>query len=125
MVGPTKEGLRKGASEMTVEYTRYRITKEQQPAFEKAYQSARQYLEMSPHCIGYELTHCTEEPERYVLRIEWVSAEEHLKSFRNEPNFKSFLGLVQPFIPNIEEMQHYDLTNVVGKGGAKTRNAVA
>ena len=98
---------------MVVEYTRYRISKDRQPAFEQAYQSAQQYLQASPHCISYEMSHCTEEQEPYVLGIEWVSAEEHLQGFRKEPNFKSFFSLVQPFVPSIEEMQHYELTEVV------------
>jgi hemoglobin len=103
---------------MIVEYTRYRITQERQKAFEQAYQSAQQYLQASPHCLRYELTHCTEEPERYVLRIEWVSEERHLQGFRKEPNFQSFFALVKPYFSNIEEMQHYELTEVVGNGSA-------
>jgi quinol monooxygenase YgiN len=120
------EGNSKGDVAMTAEYTRYRINQDQQPAFEEAYRAAQKYVQASPHCVGYELSHCTEEPERYVLRIEWASVEEHLQGFRKEPNFKSFLGLVQPFVPNIEEMQHYKLTEVVGSGGAaKEKRSVA
>ena len=103
---------------MIVEYTRYRISQDRQTAFRQAYQNAQQYLHNSPHCVGYELSHCTEDPERYVLRIEWVSVEEHLQGFRHDPSFKSFFSLVQPFISNIEEMQHYELTEVAGNGGA-------
>lgn len=103
---------------MIVEYTRYRINLDRQDAFEQAYRSAQQYLQASPHCLSYELSHCTEESERYVLRIEWVSVEEHLQGFRKEPSFKSFFELVQPFFSNIEEMQHYELTEIVGRGGA-------
>jgi len=104
---------------MVVEYTRYRIGKERQEAFEEAYKSAQVYLKASPNCVNYELSHCTEEPERYVLRIEWVSIERHLKGFRQEPNFKKFFELVQPFTSSIEEMQHYELTDVVGNGAAR------
>jgi hypothetical protein len=32
--------------------------------------------------------------------------------------FKSFFSLVQSYISNIEEMQHYELTEVVGNGSA-------
>ena len=103
---------------MIVEYTRYRISQDRASAFEQAYRSAQRYLRASPHCLSYELSHCTEEPERYVLRIEWVSEEEHLQGFRKQPDFKSFFALVQPFIPNLEEMQHYELTEVLGGGGA-------
>ena len=98
---------------MIVEYTRYRIPEDRRAAFEKAYQDAAQYLQNSPHCLGYELTHCTEETDRYILRIQWKSIDEHLHGFRTEPGFKEFFRLVQPFIHDIEEMQHYERTAVV------------
>jgi hypothetical protein len=44
-----------------------------------------------------------EEQERYVLRIEWKSAQEHLQGFRKEPGFKEFFRLVQRFVDDIEE----------------------
>ena len=109
---------------MIVEYTRYRISQDRQRAFEQAYQNAQQYLHISPHCIGYELSHCREDPERYVLRIEWVSEEEHLQGFRHEPDFTNFFSSVQPFTSEIEEMRHYELTGVIGKGGADARRSV-
>ena len=110
---------------MVVEYTRYRVGKDQQQAFEEAYEGAKQYLHESPHCVSYELSHCTEEPERYVLRVEWVSLNEHLKGFRQEPNFKKFFALVQPFISNMEEMQHYQTTAVAGEGASREKKSVA
>jgi len=97
-----------------VEYTRYRIKEEERrEAFVKAYEQAATLLSRSPACIAYELTHCAEEPDRYVLRIEWKSTKEHLEGFRKEAGFQEFFRLVQPFFHDIEEMQHYELTSVV------------
>jgi quinol monooxygenase YgiN len=98
---------------MTVEYTRYRIPEDLRDDFVKAYQEAAIYLKSSSHCLAYELTHCVEEKDRFTLRIEWKSTEEHLQGFRKEANFKDFFRLVQPYVTNIEEMQHYELTNVL------------
>lgn len=98
---------------MIVEYTRYRIPEDLGDGFVKAYQEAAQYLASSPACLAYELTHCVEEKDRYILRIEWKSTESHLQGFRNEVGFKDFFKLVQPFFHDIEEMQHYELTGVV------------
>lgn len=98
---------------MIAEYTRYLIPAEKHKEFEAAYQKAQEFLKKSPHCLGYELSRCNEEPERYMLRIEWKSMDEHLNGFRKEPNFKQFFALVQPFIKNIQEMQHYELTEIV------------
>jgi quinol monooxygenase YgiN len=54
-----------------------------------------------------------EEKDRFILRIEWKSTDEHLQGFRRSPGFKEFYRLVQPFFQDIEEMQHYQLTDVV------------
>jgi quinol monooxygenase YgiN len=100
---------------MIVEYTRYKIAEERRGAFVKAYEEAARYLASSPACLAYELTHCVEEKDRYILRIEWKSTEEHLQGFRKEPGFQDFFKLVQPFFHDIEEMQHYELTTVVNR----------
>ena len=60
----------------------------------------------------YELTHCTEEPELYILRIEWDSLDGHMKEFRSSPEFREFFRYVQRFFNDIQEMRHYELTNV-------------
>jgi quinol monooxygenase YgiN len=109
---------------MIVEYIRYKLKK---PAtdpheqasrdFEAAYRVAASSLDASSHCIGYELTRCIEEQDRYILRIEWDSVEGHLNGFRRAPEFASFLTAIKPYIGQIEEMQHYALTTVVRKKG--------
>jgi quinol monooxygenase YgiN len=98
---------------MIVEYTRYRIAGDRSAAFLEAYQDAARFLQESPHCISFELTQCVEEKDRFILRIEWKSTDEHLQGFRRSPGFKEFYRLVQPFFQDIEEMQHYRLTDVV------------
>ena len=98
---------------MIVEYTRYKITDERREQFLQAHEKAAEYLKSSPACLAYELSHCSEEPARYILRIEWKSTDDHLKGFRREAGFKEFFQLVQPFFHAIEEMQHYELTEVV------------
>ena len=92
---------------MIVEYTRYKIDDKRRELFERAYEGAGQALRSSSHCGRYELSHCTEDPDHYTLRIEWDSEEGHLKGFRNSPEFKPFLALVQPYVKDIEEMRHY------------------
>jgi hypothetical protein len=38
------------------------------------------------------------------------SEEAHIKGFRTSPQFKPFFAAVQPFIKDIAEMRHYELT---------------
>ena len=98
---------------MIVEYTRYKITDERREQFLQAHEKAAEYLKSSPACLAYELSHRSEEPARYILRIESKSTDVHLKGFRGEVGFKPFFQLVQPFFYDLEEMQHYQLTEVV------------
>jgi quinol monooxygenase YgiN len=97
---------------MIVEYTRYKIDGSRREKFEHDYKQAARWLDESPHCLAYELTCCTEDPEHYVLRIEWDSEQGHLKGFRESAQFKAFFPLVQPYFHDIEEMRHYRLLPV-------------
>lgn len=100
---------------MIVEYIRYKIDESRRDAFEKAYVKAGQPLTASSHCRAYELTRCTEDAEQYILRIEWDSADGHMKGFRSSPEFKAFFAAVQPYVKDIEEMRHYELTAARGR----------
>ncbi|MFC5722907.1 putative quinol monooxygenase [Streptomyces gamaensis] len=102
---------------MTVEYVRYRITDpERRAAFEKAYAAAVTHLYAAPQCVGYELSRGVEDPQRYVLRIEWTSVADHEHGFRAGPHFPPFRDGTAPFADDIEEMRHYERTLVVHKG---------
>ncbi|MCU1236219.1 MAG: antibiotic biosynthesis monooxygenase [Candidatus Solibacter sp.] len=94
---------------MIVEYTRYKIDEQRRSVFEQACKKAREPLAASAYCLAYEFSRCTEDPQYYVLRIEWDSEEGHLKGFRSSPEFKSFFASVRPYVEDIEEMRHYQV----------------
>jgi quinol monooxygenase YgiN len=93
-----------------VEYIRYEVT--DPTAFGDAYEQARASLEGSAHCLAYELSRCVEEPNAFILRIEWDSLDGHLQGFRKSSDFPPFLRAVQPFIGQIREMRHYEVTPI-------------
>src|SRR5437868_14058312 len=102
---------------MIVEYTRYKIDADRQNKFLADYKLAAESLGASKHCVCYELTQCTEDPEQFILRLEWDSAEGHLKGFRSSPELSSVFIYVRPYVNDIEEMRHYRLTDIGGEGG--------
>lgn len=104
---------------MIVEYIRYKIADEARHTFESAYESAQGALHASPQCLGYELSKCMEEPDHYILRIEWTSLEGHMEGFRKSTAFRAFLKDVGPFVGNIEEMRHYEVTAVRSLSGGE------
>ena len=94
---------------MVIEYVPYTVGEDRSAEFEQAYRHASAVLEADEHCLGYEVARGMEEPEHFVVRIEWDSVEGHEKGFRTSPRFAEFFKAVQPFFDQIEEMKHYTI----------------
>lgn len=99
---------------MIIEYVRYTVPAAVADEFVAAYWKAGQVLDADPHCVAYEVARGVEEPEHFVVRIEWDSVEGHEQGFRASPRFAEFFMAVQPFFADIEEMKHYEVQH----GGA-------
>jgi quinol monooxygenase YgiN len=93
---------------MIIEYIRYTVPASVAEEFEDAYRRAGKVLDADEHCLLYEVSRGVEEPEHFVVRIEWDSIEGHERGFRSSPRFAEFLSAVRPFIPRIQEMKHYE-----------------
>ena len=94
---------------MIVEYIRYQIPAERHAEFIEAYRSAGRDLAASRFCLRHEISQGIEEPDNFIVRIEWTSVEEHEKGFRTSAEFGPFFAKVKPFFANIREMKHYEL----------------
>ncbi len=92
---------------MIIEYIRYTLTAHSPAELVAAYDKAGRYLVKSPECLGFELAQCIEDANSFILRIQWTSADDHLKGFRQGPQFPPFLAEIKPFISEITEMRHY------------------
>jgi quinol monooxygenase YgiN len=95
---------------MVVEYIRYSIDDGRADAFLEAYGFAADALRASNHCERYEVSRCSEDPTQHVVRIEWDSEQGHLSGFRQSPEFRRFFEAVGPFVNDIDEMRHYQVT---------------
>ena len=92
---------------MVVEYIRYAVADDRAAEFEEAYKRAAAVLDADLRCLAYEVSRGVEEPEHFVVRIEWDSVEGHEQGFRATPRFGEFFSAVKPFFTQIEEMKHY------------------
>lgn len=101
------------ADNYSVEYVRYRLKSHKSIDLVQAYEAASEHLRAAPECLGYELSECEEEREIFILRILWSSTQAHVERFRKGPEFPPFLAIVLPFIEEIEEMRHYETTEVI------------
>ncbi|WP_028776709.1 antibiotic biosynthesis monooxygenase family protein [Shimazuella kribbensis] len=102
---------------MIVEIIRYQIAEEQEETFLEAYRQGGKYLAESPNCLGFEVIKGIDKPQNFIVRIHWDSMDGHMKGFRSSDHFRSFFALVRPFFQSIQEMDHYELTDIkVDKG---------
>jgi quinol monooxygenase YgiN len=92
---------------MVIEYIRYEVPAERHAAFLEAYRAAKQELGASAHCLRYEISQGVEEPDHFIVRIEWDSVEGHEQGFRSSAEFPAFFARVKPFFADIREMKHY------------------
>ena len=92
---------------MIIEYIRYQVPPASHADFLRAYQDAGQDLAASSHCLRHEISQGVEEPDNFIVRIEWDSLEGHEQGFRTGPQFAPFFARVKPFFANIREMKHY------------------
>ena len=99
---------------MVLEIIRYLIAGGREKQFEIDYGKAAEFLDASPHCLKYTLARSNKEKNRYAMLIEWDSATGHLQGFRSSPDFGKFFALVKPYFNMIEEMEHYEKTDVEG-----------
>jgi quinol monooxygenase YgiN len=102
----------KGRVRVVVEYIRHRVPQDRGKEFQSAWSEAQQVLREAPQCERYEVSRGVEEPENFVVRIEWASLEEHEHDFRGSASFADFFAAVKPFFKQIEEMRHYEPTAI-------------
>ena len=113
MGSSSSNDLTSNFSNMSIEYIRYTIPVSQHEQFLSDYAKAAEFLQVSPVCLGYDLTQGEEEPNNFILRITWTSTQDHLNGFRKSNDFSKFLGHIRPYYNNIQEMKHYRPTSVV------------
>lgn len=100
---------------MIIEYIRYDIAEAERAAFLAAYADAATELRASGHCLRYEIAQGIEEPNHFVVRLEWDSLEGHEAGFRKGPEFPEFFRKVKPYFGRVQAMKHYRTTNVVSE----------
>lgn len=96
---------------MIVEYLRYTIDDSRQSDFIRDYNDGAVHLTQSEYCEAFEFCQCVEDPSKFIIRIQWSSADDHMKRFRGSQEFKSFFTHIRHYLDDIDEMRHYQSLN--------------
>jgi heme-degrading monooxygenase HmoA len=75
--------------------------------FEATFELAKSIIAGSPGFRSLRLERCLEQPDRYVLLVEWDSVEAHEVGFRQSPAYEEWRNLLHHFYPSRPTIQHY------------------
>lgn len=93
---------------MILEVADVRIHPGAQAGFEKAvYHGLDSVLSLADGFISYEVRHCIETPERYLLMIKWATLEDHTVKFRLSPAYAAWRQIVGGFFANPPYVEHF------------------
>jgi heme-degrading monooxygenase HmoA len=92
---------------MIVELALLTITPGRESEFEAAFAEAIQWAAGRHGYLAHELRRSIENPNRYVLRIEWATLEDHTVGFRGSPAFTQWRAGVGPFFSAPPVVEHF------------------
>ena len=92
---------------MIVEAVQLTITPGREAEFEAVFPRAIAVLATSQGYLAHELRRSVESPNRYALRVEWATLEDHTVGFRGSPTFLEWRALVGPFFAAPPVVEHF------------------
>jgi heme-degrading monooxygenase HmoA len=76
-------------------------------AFEAAFAQAQTIIASMPGYINHQLQKCLENPQRYILLVNWQTLEDHTHGFRGSPQYLVWKALLHNFYDPFPVVEHY------------------
>lgn len=87
-----------------------------QTEFEAAFAQAQSIISALPGYRWHRLERCLEQPNRYLLLVEWDSLAAHVDGFRNSPQYQRWKALLHHFYDPFPTVEHYEPVIRVDRG---------
>jgi heme-degrading monooxygenase HmoA len=75
--------------------------------FEAAFQQAAPLIASMPGYISHELQNCLENPDRYILLVQWQTLADHTVGFRQSSAYQEWRALLHHFYDPFPTVEHY------------------
>jgi len=75
--------------------------------FEAAFQQAAPLIASIPGYVSHELQKCLEQPQRYILLVQWQTLEAHTIGFRQSAQYQEWKRLLHHFYDPFPKVEHY------------------
>ena len=77
--------------------------------FEDAFIQAQEIISSMQGYVSHQLQKCVENPNRYILLVNWETLEDHTQGFRCSAAYQEWRRLLHHFYDPFPEVEHYEL----------------
>ncbi len=92
---------------MILERAIFAIKPGQAEDFEAAYAQARKLIEAAKGCRKAQMRRGVENPDSFLLLVQWETLEDHMIGFRESAAFAEWRALLGPHFASPPAMEHY------------------
>jgi heme-degrading monooxygenase HmoA len=93
---------------MILEHAVLEVVPGQEAAFEEAFATAKTLISAAAGFLSLRLSRCIEEPNRYLLLVEWEQLEDHTIGFRGSTAYQEWRSLLHHFYDPFPTVNHYE-----------------
>jgi heme-degrading monooxygenase HmoA len=80
----------------------------EEAAFESAFAEAKAIIAAMPGFLRLTLSRCLENPNTYLLLVEWDRLVDHTEGFRGSPQYQEWRRLLHSFYEPFPVVEHYE-----------------
>jgi len=80
----------------------------QQSLFEAAFNEAQTIIASMQGYMSHELKRCLENPNRYILLVNWQTLKDHTVGFRESKEYQQWRALLHHFYDPFPTVEHYE-----------------
>ena len=92
---------------MILEHAILNLRPGESPAFLLALKEAVPLIAATPGFIRLDVRPCLENPDRYLLLVEWQTLEAHAQGFRGSDRYQPWRTLLHHFYDPFPVVEHY------------------
>jgi heme-degrading monooxygenase HmoA len=93
---------------MILEHAAITIRPDSAEGFEEAVRQGRSVIAAAHGFVSFQLHRGIEQPNRYVLLIQWETLDDHLVGFRGSAAFGEWRALVGPYFESPPVVDHLE-----------------
>ena len=93
---------------MIMEVAILNVTPGQHRQFEAAFNEAQTIIASMQGYVSHELKKCLENPNRYILLVNWLTLTDHTVGVRESAQYQQWRALLHHFYDPFPTVEHYE-----------------